>query len=122
MNVSETSSDSISKNSLPETYQLKTMCLAKKIAQMPTKEEHDFLLFCGLGARRWEVDMNCNSRTFSQAILNIYPRLRSVIGYNLYTVSEDKKQFEPIPEKANTPMRLRCFLGPLGYRLDERKL
>jgi hypothetical protein len=30
-------------------YQLKTMCLAKKAVQMPTKEEHGFLLFCGLG-------------------------------------------------------------------------
>lgn len=27
------------------TYQLKTMCLAKKTVQMPTKEEHGFLLF-----------------------------------------------------------------------------
>jgi len=113
MDVSETGSDSMSDTSLPQTYQLKTMCLAKKTAQMPTKEEHGFLLFCGLGARKWEVDMNCNSLTFKQAILNIYPRLRSVIGYNLYTVSKDKKQFERIPEKVNTPKRIRSFLGPL---------
>jgi hypothetical protein len=32
-----------------QMYQLKTMCLAKKTVQMPTKEEHGFLLFCGLG-------------------------------------------------------------------------
>ena len=113
MNGSETGSDSMSETSLPQTYQLKTMCLAKKTAQMPTKEEHGFLLFCGLGARKWEVDMNCNSLTFKQAILNIYPRLRSVIGYNLYTVSKDKKQFERIPEKVNTPKRIRSYLGPL---------
>merc|ERR1719438_765939 len=87
------------------------MCLAKKSVQMPSKEEHGFLLFCGLGARKWEVDMNCNSLTFKQAILNIYPRLRSVIGYNLYTVSKDKKQFERIPEKVNTPKRIRSYLG-----------
>merc|ERR1711936_1149664 len=87
------------------------MCLAKKTAQMPTKEEHGFLLFCGLGARKWEVDMNCNSLTFKQAILNIYPRLRSVIGYNLYTVAKDKKTFEKIPEKVNTPKRIRSYLG-----------
>ena len=91
---------------------MKTMCLAKKTVQMPSKEEHGFLLFCGLGARKWEVDMNCNSLTFKQAILNIYPRLRSVIGYNLYTVPKDKKHFERIPEKANTPKRIRSYLGP----------
>ena len=111
---SETGSDTtMSDQSLPQTYQLKTMCLAKKTAQMPTKEEHGFLLFCGLGARKWECDMNCNSLTFKQAILNIYPRLRSVIGYNLYTVSKDKKHFERIPEKVNTPKRIRSYLGPL---------
>ena len=32
-----------------QMYQLKTMCLAKKTVQMPSKEEHGFLLFCGLG-------------------------------------------------------------------------
>ena len=111
---SETGSDTtMSDQSLPQTYQLKTMCLAKKTAQMPTKEEHGFLLFCGLGARKGEGDMNCNSLTFKQAILNIYPRLRSVIGYNLYTVSKDKKHFERIPEKVNTPKRIRSYLGPL---------
>lgn len=96
---------------LPLNYQLKTMCLAKKAVQMPNKEEHGFLLFCGLGARKWEVEMNCNSLTFKQAILNIYPRLRSVIGYNLYTVAKDKKTFERIPEKVNTPKRIRSYLG-----------
>jgi len=96
---------------LPLNYQLKTMCLAKKTVQMPNKEEHGFLLFCGLGARKWEVEMNCNSLTFKQAILNIYPRLRSVIGYNLYTVAKDKKTFEKIPEKVNTPKRIRSYLG-----------
>jgi len=96
---------------LPLNYQLKTMCLAKKAVQMPNKEEHGFLLFCGLGARKWEVEMNCNSLTFKQAILNIYPRLRSVIGYNLYTVAKDKKTFEKIPEKVNTPKRIRSYLG-----------
>merc|ERR1712018_980198 len=55
--------------------------------------------------------MNCNSLTFKQAILNIYPRLRSVIGYNLYTVAKDKKTFERIPEKVNTPKRIRSYLG-----------
>ena len=112
MSGSETASDTTSDTSLPQTYQMKTMCLAKKAVQMPSKEEHGFLLFCGLGARKWEVDMNCNSLTFKQAILNIYPRLRSVIGYNLYTVSRDKKQFERIPERANTPKRIRSYLGP----------
>ena len=109
--VSDSLSDTTSEVSLPQTYQLKTMCLAKKSVQMPSKEEHGFLLFCGLGARKWEVDMNCNSLTFKQAILNIYPRLRSVIGYNLYTVSKDKKHFERIPEKVNTPKRIRSYLG-----------
>lgn len=96
----------------PQSYQLKTMCLAKKSVQMPTKEEHGFLLFCGLGARRWQCDMDCNSLTFKQAILNIYPRLRSVIGYNLWTLTKNKKTFERIPEKVNTPKRMRSYLGP----------
>jgi len=108
--VSSNNSDTMSDASLPQVYSLKTMCLAKKCVQMPSKEEHGFLLFCGLGARKWEVDMNCNSLTFKQAILNIYPRLRSVIGYNLYTVSKDKN-FERIPEKVNTPKRIRQYLG-----------
>lgn len=96
----------------PQTaYQLKTMCLARKTVQMPTKEEHGFLLFCGLGARKWQCAMDCNSLTFKQAILNIYPRLRSVIGYNLWTLTRDKKTFERIPEKVNTPRRIRSYLG-----------
>ena len=92
-------------------YQIKTMCLAKKTVRMPTKKEHGFLLFCGLGARKWACPMDCNSLTFKQAILNIYPRLRSVIGYNLWTLTSDKKTFERIPEKINTPMRMRAYLG-----------
>eukprot|EP00092_Neocalanus_flemingeri_P041254 GFUD01044915.1.p1 GENE.GFUD01044915.1~~GFUD01044915.1.p1 ORF type:complete len:662 (+),score=134.14 GFUD01044915.1:124-2109(+) len=95
----------------PQNYQLKTMCLAKKCVQMPTKEEHGFLLFCGLGARKWQCAIDCNSLTFKQAILNIYPRLRSVIGYNLWTLTKDKKTFEKIPEKVNTPRRMRAYLG-----------
>jgi len=95
----------------PQNYQLKTMCLAKKSVQMPTKEEHGFLLFCGLGARKWQCAIDCNSLTFKQAILNIYPRLRSVIGYNLWTLTKDKKTFERIPEKVNTPRRMRAYLG-----------
>jgi len=102
--------ESVIANGTPSIYQLKTMCLAKKTVQMPTKEEHGFLLFCGLGARKWSVAMDCNSLTFKQAILNIYPRLRSVIGYNLWTLTKDKK-FERIPEKVNTPARIRTFLG-----------
>lgn len=92
-------------------YQIKTMCLSKKEVRMPTKKEHGFLLFCGLGARKWQCSMDCNSLTFKQAILNIYPRLRSVIGYNLWTLTSDKKTFERIPEKINTPMRMRTYLG-----------
>jgi hypothetical protein len=92
-------------------YPIKTMCLAKKTVRMPTKKEHGFLLFCGLGARKWQCSMDCNSLTFKQAILNIYPRLRSVIGYNLFTLASDKKTFERIPEKINTPMRMRVYLG-----------
>jgi len=95
----------------PQSYHLKTMCLAKKVVQMPTKEEHGFLLFCGLGARKWQCAIDCNSLTFKQAILNIYPRLRSVIGYNLWALTKDKKTFERIPEKVNTPRRMRSYLG-----------
>jgi len=70
-----------------------------------------FSFFCGLGARKWQCAMDCNSLTFKQAILNIYPRLRSVIGYNLWTLTKDKT-FERIPEKVNTPSRMRSYLGP----------
>ena len=58
MNVSEAGSDSMSESSLPQTYQLKTMCLAKKIAQMPSKEEHEFFLFRGLGEKMEPKDFN----------------------------------------------------------------
>jgi len=94
-----------------DKYQIKTMCLAKKTVKMPNKEEHGFLLFCGLGARKWCCSIDCDSLTFKQAILNIYPRLRSVIGYNLWTLRNDKKTFEKIPEKVNTPLRMRAYLG-----------
>jgi len=90
---------------------MKTMCLAKKAVQMPNKEEHGFLLFCGLGARKWQVQIECDSQSFKQAILNIYPRLRSAVGYNLWTLTRDKKTFERIPEKVNTPRRIRSYLG-----------
>jgi len=87
------------------------MCLAKKSVQMPTKEEHGFLLFCGLGARKWQCDIDSNSLTFKQSILNIYPRLQSVIGYNLWTLTKDKQEFQRIPEKVNTPRKIRSYLG-----------
>lgn len=103
----------VSSEPAEQMYQLKTMCLAKKTVQMPTKEEHGFLLFCGLGARRWQIGMDCNSLSFKQAILNIYPRLRSVIGYNLWALTKDRKNFERIPEKVNTPRRMRSYLGSL---------
>ena len=89
------------------------MCLAKKTAKMPTKEEHEFLLFYNLGLRNWKVDMNWNWLTFSQVVYNLYPRLRSVGGYNLYIASKEKKLFEPIPEEFNTPKKIRSHLGPL---------
>ena len=92
-------------------YQIKTMCLAKKTVRMPTKEEHGFLLFCGLGARKWSVPMDCSSLQFKQQILHIYPRLRSVIGYNLWTLTHDKKTFERIPESVNAPVKIREYLG-----------
>jgi hypothetical protein len=103
-------------NSVPgmveeEMYQLKTMCLAKRAVQMPNKDEHGFLLFCGLGARKWKIGMESNSLSFKQSILNIYPRLRSVIGYNLWTLTKDKKTFERISEKVNSPRRIQAYLG-----------
>ena len=111
--VGNTASDtsSMTGSEVGAKHYIKTMCLAKKTVRMPTKDEHGFLLFCGLGARKWQCSMDCDSLTFKQAILNIYPRLRSVIGYNLWTLTDDKKTFERIPEKVNTPMRMRAYLG-----------
>lgn len=54
------------------------------------------------GARKWQISMEATSLTFKQAILNIYPRLRSVIGYNLWTISKDRKTFERLPEKVTS--------------------
>ena len=112
--MSRQASDSMSsENSLLQTFQLKMVCLAKKTAKMPTEEEHDFLLIYNLGLRKWKVDMNWNWRTFSQVVYNLYPRLRSVGGYNLYIASKEKKLFMPIPEEFNTPKKIRSHLGPL---------
>lgn len=94
-----------------EMYQLKTMCLAKKVVHLPNKEEHGFLLFCGLGARKWQINIEVNSVSFREAVLNIYPRLRTVGSYTLWTLSKDKKTFERLPEKVNTPKRIRTYLG-----------
>ena len=33
------------------------------------------------------------------------------MGYNLWTLTRDKKTFERIPEKVNTPRRIRSYLG-----------
>lgn len=87
------------------------MCLAKKSVHLPNKEEHGFLLFCGLGARKWQINIEVNSASFREAVLNIYPRLRTVGSYTLWTLSKDKKTFERLPEKVNTPKRIRTYLG-----------
>jgi len=78
---------------------------------MPDREKHGSLIFNGLGARRWEIDMACDSASLKKAILNIYPRLRTVAGYNLWFVNKEGK-FEILPDKANTPRRIKGLLGP----------
>ena len=43
--------------------------------------------------------------------LEIMLFFRSAVGYNLWTLTRDKKTFERIPEKVNTPKRIRSYLG-----------
>ena len=91
---------------------MKTLCLARKCVSLPSREEHGFLIFHGLGARRWKCPINCSAEDFKQSVLSIYPQLRSVPGYSLWTASTDgRRNLERIPETVDDPRRMREYLG-----------
>jgi len=93
-----------------ELFKLKTLCLAHSQVKLPRPDEHAALLFNGLGARRWQISIYCDSLSFRKAILSIYPRLKTVNGYNLWFINKEKK-FQVIPEKVNNPRRIKNFLS-----------
>lgn len=89
---------------------LKTLCLSHSEVKLPKADEHAALLFNGLGARRWQISLQCDSLSFRKALLSIYPRLKTVNGYNLWFVNKEKR-FQIIPEKVNNPRRIKNFLS-----------
>eukprot|EP00088_Acartia_fossae_P031248 TRINITY_DN32161_c0_g1_i12.p1 TRINITY_DN32161_c0_g1~~TRINITY_DN32161_c0_g1_i12.p1 ORF type:complete len:802 (-),score=250.97 TRINITY_DN32161_c0_g1_i12:1075-3480(-) len=96
--------------STEEVLRLKTLCLAHSEVKLPRADEHAALLFNGLGARRWQISLHCDSLSFRKAILSIYPRLKTVNGYNLWFVNKEKR-FQVVPEKVNNPRRIKHFLS-----------
>lgn len=94
----------------PSNFSIKTLCFSKQSSTMPTKEEYSILLGCGLGARKWQVNLDFDKSDFQNAIYKIYPRLNSVSGYTLLNIKRDKT-FEELPAKVNTPRRIRSYLG-----------
>lgn len=91
-------------------YPIKTLCFSKKSPTMPTKEDYAQLLTCGLGARKWQVNLDFDEAAFRSAIYKIYPRLNSVSGYTLWNIKKDKT-FEKLPAKVNTPRSIKAYLG-----------
>lgn len=91
-------------------YPIKTLCFSKKSPTMPTKEEYSQLLTCGLGARKWQVNLDFDEAAFKSSIYKIYPRLTSVTSYTLWNIKKDKT-FEKLPAKVNTPRSIRAYLG-----------
>ena len=47
-----------------ELFKLKTLCLAHSQVKLPRPDEHAALLFNGLGARRWQISIYCDSLSF----------------------------------------------------------
>ncbi|TRY60921.1 hypothetical protein TCAL_03200 [Tigriopus californicus] len=103
-------SSSINEPLPPNKYLMKTLCFSKKSMSMPSKEEYSRLLSCGLGARKWQVNLDLDSKIFQLTLLNIYPRLSTVSNYSLWTINKNKT-FEKLPQKVDTPSRIRAYLG-----------
>lgn len=91
-------------------YSMKTLCFNKKAQCMPSRDEYSVLLSNGLGARKWQVSLDLDAEGLQRAIFNIYPRLATVSGYTLWTITKDKR-FEKLPSKVNTPKRISSYLG-----------
>ena len=56
------------------------------------------------------MSLDFDAETFRIALLSIYPRLSSVSGYSLWTLTKEKT-FEKLPQKVNTPGRIKAYLG-----------
>lgn len=89
-----------------EFVEIKTLCIDKKAVKFPSTEEHNFLKFCGLGLKSWQCPIDYSPANFRSAIISIYPRMASVIGFTVWTLTEDKKMLERIPDEKTTPQQL----------------
>lgn len=92
-----------------EFMEMKTLCIDKKSVKMPSNEEHKFLKFCGLGLKSWQCPIDYTQADFRAAILSIYPRMASVIGFTVWTLTENMKILERIPDEKTTPQELVQF-------------
>eukprot|EP00092_Neocalanus_flemingeri_P001162 GFUD01001238.1.p1 GENE.GFUD01001238.1~~GFUD01001238.1.p1 ORF type:complete len:554 (+),score=52.66 GFUD01001238.1:407-2068(+) len=88
---------------------MKTLCIDKRTVNMPSNDEHEFLKFCGLGLKSWQCPIEYNQAEFRSAILNVYPRLSSVIGFTIWTLTENMKILERIPDEKTCPKQLLEF-------------
>ena len=101
-----------------EFMEMKTLCIDKKSVKMPSNEEHKFLKFCGLGKnsldewanwitqldvglKSWQCPIDYTQADFRAAILSIYPRMASVIGFTVWTLTENMKILERIPDEVS---------------------
>jgi len=89
-----------------EFVEMKTLCIDKKSVKMPSNEEHKFLKFCGLGLKSWQCPIDYSQANFRSAIISIYPRMASVIGFTVWTLTENMKILERIPDEKTTPQQL----------------
>eukprot|EP00090_Calanus_glacialis_P012378 TRINITY_DN20907_c0_g1_i1.p1 TRINITY_DN20907_c0_g1~~TRINITY_DN20907_c0_g1_i1.p1 ORF type:complete len:562 (-),score=93.39 TRINITY_DN20907_c0_g1_i1:314-1999(-) len=89
--------------------EMKTLCTGKKAVKMPSNEEHRFLKFCGLGLKSWQCPMEYGAMEFRSALLTIYPRLSSVIGFTFWTLTENMKILVRIPDEETSLRQLQAF-------------
>merc|ERR1712123_548736 len=78
---------------------MKTLCIDKKSVKMPSTDEHNFLNFCGLGLKTWQCPLDYNQADFRSAILSVYPRMASVVGFTVWILTENRKILERIPDE-----------------------
>jgi len=79
--------------------EMKTLCIDKKSVKMPSTDEHNFLNFCGLGLKTWQCPLDYNQADFRSAILSVYPRMASVVGFTVWILTENRKILERIPDE-----------------------
>ena len=56
------------------------------------------------------MSLDLDAESFRCALLSIYPRLSTVPGFSLWTLTKEKT-FEKLPQKVNTPGRIKAYLG-----------